>query len=322
MHSTRPRILVAGSGALGCVFGGFLAQAGYPVTLLGRPGVIDPIRAHGLTITGLWGDHHIDGMGLADSPERLIGPFDIILLCVKSWDTAAMAKGVAPLLADNGLLVSLQNGLGNIETITGIVGAHRTAGARVIFGAEITRPGTVNVTVYAAPVLIGTLSEPAPAPLAGNIDRLVGWLNHTPIPTEVTDGLHAALWAKVLYNAALNPLGALLGVTYGELAADAGTRQVMNQVIDEAFSVAEKLGVRLPWPTAEAYQATFYSQLVPPTAGHRSSMLQDLERGRPTEVDALSGRVVTEGHRLGLPCPVNAALAQMIRFKTGQNRSM
>ncbi len=322
MHSTPPRILVAGAGALGCVFGGLLAEAGHPVTLLGRAGIIDPIRTYGLIITGLWGTRHIDGMTLADHPDRLTGPFDVILICVKSWDTLSMAKRVTPLLADDGLAVSLQNGLGNVEMIAEVAGEHRTAGARVIFGAELTAPGSVSVTVYAAPVLIGTLGGHAPEPFAGKIDRLVNCLKRTPIPTEATHTLHTALWAKVFYNAALNPLGALLGVSYGELAADNGTRQIMNRVIDEAFAVATGLGIDLPWRTATAYQATFYEQLVPPTAAHRSSMLQDLERGRPTEVDAINGRVVMEGERLGLPCPVNTALTQIMRFKAGQNRSM
>src|SRR4029077_16572293 len=104
------------------------------------------------------------------------------------------------------------------------------------------------------------------------------------IPAEPTEDLTAELWAKVLYNAALNPLGALLGVPYGRLAVHPDTRAIMDTVIEEGFAVARAEGVALRWPDAAAYRGTFYDRLVPATAEHRSSMLQDIERGRPTEI--------------------------------------
>jgi 2-dehydropantoate 2-reductase len=127
--------------------------------------------------------------------------------------------------------------------------------------------------------------------------------------------LVAELWAKVLYNAALNPLGALLGVPYGRLAEDPDARATMDEVIDEAFAVATAAGVQLRWPAAAAYREVFYGRLVPATAEHRSSMLQDLERGRPTEIDALNGWVAGRGAELGVAAPVNATLARLIRAR-------
>lgn len=316
--STPHRVLIAGAGALGGVFGAFLANAGHLVALLGRPAVLDAVRRRGLAVTGLWGEHRADGLDLAATPGDLSGTFPIVLVTVKSYATAEVARAVAPLLAPDGVMVSLQNGLGNVEAVADAVGEGRAGGARVIFGAEVTAPGRVAVTVYADPVLVGSPYAAAHPALADRLRSLVDALGRTCIPTRWTDDLMAALWGKVLYNSALNPLGALLGVPYGALADDPNTRALMDRVVAEAFAVARKSGVRLPWPGPEAYLAHFYGRLVPPTADHRSSMLQDLEAGRPTEIGAINGAVAARGGALGLATPVNDALVAMIRFREGR----
>lgn len=316
--STPHRVLVAGAGALGGVFGAFLAKAGHPVTLLGRPAVIDAVRRDGLQVTGLWGAHRAGGLELACTPGELSGTFPVVLVAVKSYATADVARQVAPFTAPDGVVVSLQNGLGNVEAIADAVGEARTGGARVIFGAEMTAPGRVAVTVYADPVLIGSPYAAAHKGLEARLRALVAHLGRTPVPTEWTDDLPAALWAKVLYNSALNPLGALLGVPYGALAEDPHTRALMDRIVAEVFAVAIRSGVRLAWPGPEAYLAHFYGRLVPPTAGHRSSMLQDLEAGRPTEIGAINGAVAQRAKDLGLATPVNDALVAMIRFREGK----
>lgn len=126
----------------------------------------------------------------------------------------------------------------------------------------------------------------------------------------------ACVWAKVLYNAPLNPLGALLRVHYGALGEDDDLRAIMDQVIDETFAVAGARGVRLDWPSADAYRETFYGSLLPSTYVHRSSMLQDLERGRRTEIDAINGRVWEYGRELGVPTPVNELMTRMMRWRS------
>ena len=128
------------------------------------------------------------------------------------------------------------------------------------------------------------------------------------IPAAYCDDIRAALWGKVLYNAALNPLGALLGVHYGALGEQAHTRAIMDAVIDEAFAVAGAEGVQLPWASAAEYRAVFYGRLLPSTFHHRSSMLQDLERGRATEIDAINGQVWQRGAAHGIVTPVNEVL--------------
>jgi 2-dehydropantoate 2-reductase len=251
--------------------------------------------------------------------RALSGRWDAVLVAVKARDTAAMAAAVAPHLAPDGVVVSLQNGLGNVETLARAVGAGRVLGGRVIFGAELVAPGHARVTVIAEPVLIGA-PDPRDARLAAAATRWAQRLDAAGVPAAATDRVLAALWEKVLYSAALNPLGALRGLTYGELAADPDARAVMDRVIAEAFAVARAEGVALAWPDADAYRATFYARLVPATAAHRSSMLQDIERGRTTEVDAINGAVAARGATLGVPAPANEALTHCIHAREGRAR--
>jgi len=308
------RVLIAGAGALGSIFGAFLRRAGDDVTLLGRAGHVDAIAAGGLFVEGIWGDHHVTGLRIAHDPAQLPRGFDAILVTVKAYDTATVAAAVVGRLRSDGVVLSLQNGLGNVETLGRIAGAERVLGARVIFGAEVVAPGRVRVTVYADPVLVGAW-PPVDA-------RQVAWartwaqrIDAAGIPAAFTADIAAALWGKVLYNAALNPLGALLGVHYGALGEHDDTRAIMDRAIDEAFAVATAEGVELPWPSAAAYRVVFYERLLPMTFHHRSSMLQDLERGRPTEIDAISGEVWRRGQRHGMTTPANEMLTRLVHAR-------
>jgi 2-dehydropantoate 2-reductase len=308
------RILIAGAGALGSVFGGLLGAAGHEVTLLGRAPHLARVAAAGLVIEGLFGAHRVRNLHVAFDASELRPPFDAILVTVKSFDTEAMLAATAALLAPAGALISLQNGLGNVERVLAAVGPERALGGRVIFGAEIPRAGMVRVTVNAAPVAIGAAIAGTPAAEA----QARTWatrLADAGIPTEYTSDVLAHLWAKVCYNAALNPLGALFGVSYGALAADADTRTIMDVAIDECYAVAAARGVAMTPATADAYRALFYERLVPPTAQHRSSMLQDIERSRSTEIEAINGCIWTYGRAAGIPTPVNMILTCLIRAR-------
>jgi 2-dehydropantoate 2-reductase len=308
------RVLVAGAGAVGSVLGGMLAAAGYAVTLLGRRPHLAAIAADGLRLEGLWGERRVRGLALAATAAELAGPFDAVLLTVKSYDTAAALAAVAPLAAPAGGVISLQNGLGNVERVVEAVGATRALGARVIFGASLPRAGVARVTVFADPIALGAAAPGTPE-AEDRARRWVARFAAAGIPTEYTDRLQAHLWTKVFYNAALNPLGALFGRPYGALAADVDARAIMDAVIDECYAVADARAVAPLVATAPGYRELFYGRLVPATADHRSSMLQDLERGRPTEIDAICGSIWRYGREAGIPTPVNETLTRLIRFR-------
>ena len=296
--------------------GGLLHAAGHRVTLLGRKPHLDAIRARALRISGIFGDHTIRGIDVAHDAARLGGPFDLIFCCVKSYDTAAAAVTIAAHLASQGVVVSMQNGLGNLETLGHVVGAERVLGARVIFGAELRESGAAHVTVIAEPVAIGPargLAGSHWATLEARARTISRMLAEAKLPTMHCDDVMPIIWSKVLYNVALNPLGALLGLHYGALADDPDLRIIMNDAIDEAFEVARRQGVALPFRDPAAYRELFYRQLIPTTYDHRPSMLADLRKRARTEIDALNGRVVELGARHHVPTPTNQLLVRLVK---------
>jgi 2-dehydropantoate 2-reductase len=313
---TDTPILIAGAGAIGSILGGKLHDAGRDVTLLGRRAHLDAIAHNGLKISGLLGDRIVAGMKLADHPAKVGKRFGLILCTVKSYDTESIAAAIADRLLDDGVVVSMQNGLGNIESLIETFGRRRVLGARVIFGAEMPSPGCAHVTVFAQPVAIGPVPAlhrgDSPA-LAKRARAIAAMIDAAGVPTVSVDDIMPVLWTKILYNVALNPLGALLRQNYGALAADPDVRPIMDRAIDEAFAVARAIGVAIPFSSAAEYRKVFYEQLLPPTVSHRPTMLHDLHvRGR-TDIAALNGRIVELADRLGVDAETNRMLTRLIR---------
>jgi 2-dehydropantoate 2-reductase len=315
------RYLVFGAGAIGSVVGGFLQEIGCDVTYAGRGAHFRAMQDKGLKITGIWGDHHIpadriEGFSYDDSNSSK-EMYSAILLCVKSTATKAATREASALLEDNGIMVSMQNGLNNWETIARHVGEDRTVGGRVIFGSEIMQPGTARVTVNADDVLLG---EPFVAVNRQLLAALDDDLRRAGIPVRIVSSreIHAALWMKVLYNSALNPLSAILEVPYGRLGECLETRQIMRNVMKEIFQVIHQKGVKVPFGSHEDYYKYFMEKLLPPTVDHRSSMLQDIMMGRQTEIDALNGAISRYGKEMGIETPYNDMLTSLIKFKETQ----
>ncbi|MHB9073024.1 MAG: ketopantoate reductase family protein [Desulfobaccales bacterium] len=302
------RYLIVGAGALGSVFGGLLQQSGQSVKFIGRGPHFEHITTHGLAIDGIWGELQPGPVAPHSDPS---GQYEVILLCVKSFHTQEACRRVKGLLAPQGLIVSVQNGLGNLEIIAEEFGPEHTIGARVIFGAQVIHPGLVRVTVYAEPVLLGATTSGSPKQI---LVQTVEDLNRAGIPTRKVDDILPHLWGKVLYNCALNPLGAILGVPYGALGNDPQTRALMRLIIEEIYQVAAARGVRLGHDDAGSYFKFFMENLVPATADHWPSMWQDLHAGRHTEIEALNGAICRYGEAAGVPTPYNDAVSRLVRF--------
>ncbi|HEY2772810.1 MAG TPA: ketopantoate reductase family protein [Candidatus Binatia bacterium] len=309
----RERVLVAGCGAIGSVLACLLAEDGCRIDAIGRGPHFDEARTRGLRVEGIWGIHEAPLAAAFTEGAAACGPYDAILVTCKASQTPPLLRSLPDgCLAGQGRAISLQNGLGNVEKLAERFGRERSLAGRVIFGAEIAAPGTVRVTVEAEPTLIG---HPASAHDDG-ADRWAARFARAGIPAAPSEAILGALWGKVFYNAALNPLGALLSLSYGELAADPARRRVMDRVIDEAFAVAEAEGVRLAWKDAAEYRRVFHERLVPVTAAHRSSMLQDLERGRRTEIDAICGEVCRRGDARGIDVSANRVLLALVQERS------
>ena len=308
-----------GAGAIGSVIGGLLAQAGNQVTLVGRAAHMQAIDRQGLVIGGIWGDHRVHGLATATRVSELgpSGPFDVVFLCVKSYDTSSALKDMGPCIGTETLLVSLQNGLGNLEAVAGLVGPERAVAGRVIFGADVLNPGHVAVTVFGGDVIFGSPNNRVPA---RRIDALVAAFKAAGIPAQPTDNIAAHIWGKVLYNGSLNALSGILDVSYGKLLETEATRTLMSVLIAEIFTLARAEEAPLLWPGPDEYRRVLFEELIPATAAHYSSMHADLRAGKRTEIDALNGAIVRLGRRHGLHTPVNECLTLLIKAAEGHHR--
>jgi 2-dehydropantoate 2-reductase len=309
-------ILIYGCGAVGLGIGSWLLKAGAKVSLLARPGTVDKLRQNGLVRTGIFGSFTA-GPGqfqaVSHLEELADRNYDYILVCTKCYDTAAAASELdrfRKILGANGVIVLFQNGWGNAEHFTALFANDKIYSARVITGFTRLAPHHVEITVHADAIHIGSLFG---QPLS-TVEPLAKAIDAGGIPCITTDRIEKDLWAKMLYNCALNPLGAILDVPYGALADSPDTRQIMNTIITEIYSVMNAAGYSTHWETARQYQEIFYNKLVPPTAGHHSSTLQDLRAGRKTEIDGLTGQILklARPHNVSTPC--NAIVYRLIQF--------
>ncbi len=313
------QILIYGAGALGQALGCMMAADGHQVDLVLRERFIEPIRQYGLRVTGIFGNRaalmrNIDLFSRASDSTKT---YDATLITTKSHDTEFALQKLRPLKERTGVIVSMQNGCGNVEKVEEVFGPERSLGARVITGFEILKPGLINITVSADAIHIGNSRKGAPASMAV---QLAGAIDHAGHPCNAVGDIHQSLFAKLLYNCALNPLGAVLGVHYGALTENEGTKKIIDRIIEETFAVISALGGTTPWENARQYKVELYGRLLPATFNHRPSMLQDLENGKQTEIDALTGFVRDQGKKMGIPTPTCELLTLLVRFREQQNR--
>ncbi len=306
------KILIFGAGGVGSVVGAFLARTGHSVSLLGRPWHLDVVAKQGLSITGIWGDYRMKAFDLytdVGEVQKKDIPWDLIVLTVKSFDTEKAIQDIIPLLKEHTMLLSLQNGLGNIEKIlAGGVKSESFIAGRLIFGVETT-PGIAKVTVNADSVRVGALP--------GVTTRLSPFqmaqiLNTAKIPTEAVPDILTYVWAKVIYNCALNPICTVHEMPYGKILENEKAWQAMDRIIDECYAVGSKKGIGLSPKTADEFKQLMRKKLIPVTAAHHPSMLQDIRRGKRTDIDALNGAIMRYGLELGIPTPENTTWTNQI----------
>lgn len=306
--------LLIGAGAVGLGVGSALLAGGASVVFVARGETGRALARVGLRRTGLFGEVAFDAAAfeVLDSLAECDEAPDRILVAVKSTDSESVAREIAsrpPLARSAAPVVLLQNGVGNAEVFARELSRDRVFCGRVITGFHRRSACHVEITAHADAIRLGSVFGADPGILA----PLAATLSAGGLPAEVSDDVARDLWGKLLYNAALNPLGALLRVPYGTLARDPATRGILDAVMDEVFAVLLACGERTHWPDAESYRRHFYAKLIPPTASHESSMLQDVRAGRPTEIDALCGEVVRRGGEHGVETPVNEALLLLVR---------
>jgi 2-dehydropantoate 2-reductase len=314
------KIAIWGAGAVGLGLASTLARSNECLRILGRnPETLAELKAHGIKRTGLFGAVHVppEQFETGDSVRVLTeDPPDWLLVCTKAFSTIEIAQSLEPITDELGTRTQLllcQNGWGNEIPFRRFWPKERLFHARVITGFHRRSAHEVEITAHASPIALGSVFGITQGSPHSSLQLLAQRFSEGGIPTETTDDMRGVLWAKMLYNCALNPLGAIAGRRYGELVEDPTTRALLEEVVREIFLVLTAARVEVAWPNAAAYLETFYSQLIPPTAAHESSMLQDLRAGRPTEIDALCGAVERLGSEHEVTTPVVSALAELVR---------
>ncbi|MEM3164021.1 MAG: 2-dehydropantoate 2-reductase [Halobacteria archaeon] len=290
-----PRIVILGAGAVGSLFGGLLAKSGLDVALVGRPVHMKAIRNRGLRIEGLT-RATVRPRAATRAPEG-----DLVLLTVKSYDTARALRSVR--LSRNGAVLTLQNGVGNAEKVAARFGARRTLAGVTSCGALLAGPGRV-VHTGRGPTVVGEWSKGATV----GAREVAALFNSARIPTRVSRDIRAELWRKVAVNAAINPLTALTGLPNRAVAETRGLRDLAAAVVEEAERVARARRISLGRdPLGRVLEVARR------TGANRSSMLRDLERGRRTEIEAITGALLREAERAGVEAPVNRLLYELVR---------
>jgi len=316
-------ILSFGAGAVGLGLDSCLLKNGQTVDLVTRPQTAELLNKEGFKRTGIFGDFIAQpGSFHAFSALSDIPPtdYDFIIVSVKSYDSKKAAEDLIShknIFGSKTKLVLCQNGWGNAEIFAQYFPKEQIYTIRIITGFTRPKPNEVVITVHADDVHIGSLFG---APL-DYLYPLAKAIKDGGLPCVVVNDIEKDLWAKLLYNCALNPLGATLGFSYGALAEKEGTRRIMEDIIQEIYAVMKAAGYQTHWPTAEEYIKVFYEKLVPATADHHSSTLQALRSGKRVEIDALTGVVLELAQKHNVPVPVNKKVYDDIQRVVTENRS-
>jgi len=293
---------VVGPGALGCLFAGLLALADHDVCLLGRRAAqADAISRNGLIVER-------DGVARratvrAGIDAALLGPVDLAIVLVKATDTAAAAPSLPALLGSNGVALSLQNGLGNLDALTAVLGTERVLGGVSSQGATLLGDGHIRHAGFGPTSLAEASGHPS-----ARAEAIAHLLDAAGLPTGAYADPRPLIWGKLIANAAINPLGAILRCQNGETVDRPDARTLFHALAREAGAVAAALGITLPFDDPAAHAES----IARVTYANRNSMLQDVEAGRRTEIDAINGAVARLGAEHGVPTPVNATVAGLV----------
>ena len=295
-------VLIIGTGALASLFAARLAATGCTVTMLGSwPDGLAALQTHGVRLLDADGSVKTYAVRATSDPTECRGIPQALVL-VKAWQTAHAAELLSACLPSGGLALTLQNGWGNREILEQALGPARVALGVTTLGATLVEPGFVRLGGQ-GPITLGI--HPRLQPLADML-ALAGF------DVRTADDVAGLAWGKLVINAAINPLTALLRVPNGELLARPAARELMGLAAREAAQVGAVQGLHLPQaigpdPVAAA------EDVARRTAANHSSMYQDVQHRRPTEIDAICGAIVEAGERLDVPTPVNGTLWLLVR---------
>jgi 2-dehydropantoate 2-reductase len=297
------KVGILGTGAVGGYYGGMLARAGVPVVFVGRPAQVTVLEAQGLRLQTQSFDERVSVV--ASEKVAALGDCQLVLCCVKSGDTETAGDQLAPVLAPDAVVLSLQNGVDNARRLAArLPPAQAVAPAVVYVASEMAAPDHVRHHGRGELVLARWPAAPGRPPP----EAVQALFEAAGVPVTLADDVDAALWSKLVLNCAYNALSAISRLPYGRLRRGEGVEATLREIVGECQAVAAARGVALPdpWPAVERIAATMPGQF--------SSTAQDLMRGRPSEIDHLNGFIVRQGQALGIATPVNQTLHALVKL--------
>lgn len=309
------KVLIIGCGAVGLSLASALDKSDVIVDIVARGETAKAICQNGIERRGILG-HVItppNKVRIYDKIENSDNGYNYIINSAKTTGNEDIAEGLARrkqgILAPDGCFVLCQNGFGNEQAFADIFDQKQIYHASFAIGFKRLKPYISEVTVITSPISIGSIFGNPADPCAA----LSKAFDQGGIPCGLTNEIIKTLWAKLLYNCTLNPLSAILGTNYGGLVQSKSSIALMERIISEVFSVMQAAGFETFWKDAQAYKNDFFEKILPPTYGHRSSTLQDIERKNPTEIDSLNGAIVRMGETLQIDIACNKVITQMIK---------
>ncbi|MBI4573238.1 MAG: 2-dehydropantoate 2-reductase [candidate division NC10 bacterium] len=292
------RIAVMGSGGVGGYFGGRLAHVGEDVTFIARGAHLDAIRRSGLQVKSVAGDFHVHPRATHDPAE--VGPVDLVLFCVKAYDTEAAGSQIRPTVGPQTVVLCLLNGVDNEERLAGILGDERVMAGVVHILSTISAPGIISQTAGPRTIKFGEKD----GRVSDRARRILAVLTGAGIRAELSTQIQVDLWEKFLFICAQGGVTALGGLTIGEIRGCSETAAFYRGVMEEVAAVARAKGVALPRDAVD--RALAFARGLQP--GMRSSLAHDLSQGNRLEVETLAGSVVRYGRETGMPTPFNFAI--------------
>jgi 2-dehydropantoate 2-reductase len=295
------KITVVGAGAMGGSYGGLLALAGHEVCLIDAwQAHVDAINRDGLRVGGARGEHRVR---VAASTGATGAGADMVIVFVDANNTGAAAETVRRVLAPDGFAVTFQNGIGNIEQLQAALGRERVLGGSSMCSAATVGPGHVRLT-HLGRTSVGETDRAA----RPRTERLAATLNDAGFETEIATDIMAVIWEKFALNCCINALAATTGLRAGEIARLPALAALQDRIIAEVMAVTNARGIRLPTPDLPAkIKAQCRKKF------NKPSMLQHVEAGRRTEIDALNGALLREAQGLGVATPYNEALVALLK---------
>lgn len=297
--SAWPRIAVMGAGAVGCYFGGMLARAGAQVTLIGRASHVDAIKRDGLFMDTLQFQERVEVVATSD--PSVVRDAEIVFFCVKTLSTEDAACSIAPYLSSSAIVISLQNGVDNVDRL-------RAAGidalpSVVYVAAAMPAPGHIKHSGR-GDVVLGHPQRKA------DVQRVADAFARANVPCRISENMDGEMWAKLVWNCAGNAITGLGRSSYGRVAANESARQVLMAAASEVVAVGKAAGVDFP----PVDLAAMGLKLARDLGNATSSTAQDMERGKRTEIESLNGYVVRRGAELGISTPVNLTLYALVKL--------